>query len=189
MAGIDNFSRKPYNDLTSVKSSQTGIAAKPSLMSQVGSLHMNIGRHACHLAITALAFVAPLGSVSAQEATPLAASAKLAMELNALQPTANGCRFTFMVKNDLGGELSSAAFELVLFDKAGMVSRMTIVDFKDLPNGKTKVRQFDFSGVDCAQLGRVLINDATDCKGEGIDPRACIRALAPESRTAVTFGT
>ena len=110
------------------------------------------------------------------------------MELNALQPTDRGCRFTFVVTNTLGGELTSAAFELVLFDAAGMVSRLTIVDFKDLPEGKTKVRQFDFSGLDCTKIGRVLVNDATECAGPGLDPKACVRSLRTETRTDVVFG-
>lgn len=140
------------------------------------------------LAVSALAAIAPLCNANAQE-TAQTASPNLLIELNALQPTDTGCRFTFIATNTLGGELVSAAFELVLFDKAGMVSRMTIVDFKDMPDGKTKVRQFDFSGLDCTQLGRVLINDATECKGEGIDPRACIRSLTTESRTDAVLGT
>lgn len=170
MAGIDNFFDKPY---------------KGGMRRTLGQLYSRLAA----MALAALAVAAPFGIASAQDAAPESKTTELAVELNSLQPTSSGCRFTFMVKNDLGGELTSAAFELVLFDKAGMVSRMTIVDFKDLPNGKTKVRQFDFSGVDCAKLGRVLINDATECKGEGIDPRACIRSLSTESRTEATLGT
>lgn len=128
----------------------------------------------------------PAGQARAQETPP---APGLQIELNAAQPTDTGCRLTFMVTNALGGELASAAFELVLFDAAGMVARMTIVDFKDLPDGKTKVRQFDFSGLDCAGLGRVLVNDATECVGEGIDPKACIRALATRTKLDIAFGT
>ena len=131
-----------------------------------------------------LASSAVLPQAQAQETAPA-----LAVELNALQPIENGCRFTFVTTNNLGGELANAAFELVLFDKAGMVSRMTIVDFKDLPQGKTKVRQFDFSGVDCANVGRVLVNDATQCVGDGIEPGACIRNLKTETRTETVFGS
>ena len=141
--------------------------------------------------VRTLVALAMLGvaSASAQEVEkPAATEPSLLVELNALQPSDRGCRFTFVVTNRLGGELASAAFELVLFDKEGMVSRITIVDFKDLPEGKTKVRQFDFSGVDCANLGRVLVNDATDCAGTGIDPKACIRHLTTETRTEAIFG-
>ena len=136
----------------------------------------------------ALLASAPVFGAAAQEAEGSSSAPVLSVELNALQSTDKGCRFTFVVANQLGGALESAAFELVLFDKAGMVSRLTIVDFKDLPAGKTKVRQFDFSGVDCASLGRVLVNDATECKGSGIDARACIHNLKTETRTDTAFG-
>ena len=143
------------------------------------------------LFLRSLVAAAAFGAVaaSAQEAEkPAAADPSLLVELNALQPSERGCRFTFVVTNQLGGELASAAFELVLFDTAGMVSRITIVDFKDLPEGKTKVRQFDFSGIDCTKLGRILVNDATECKGTGIEPKACIRHLKTETRSETVFG-
>ena len=135
------------------------------------------------LVVGGLGLAAGSGGGFAQAAGPF-----LTVELNALQPSERGCRFTFMATNGLGGELSSVGLELVLFDKAGMVSRITIVDFKDLPEGKTKVRQFDFSGVDCGDLGRVLVNDATECAGAGIEPKACIRHLKTQSRTETAFG-
>lgn len=137
------------------------------------------------LTAVSLASSAAIPQAWAQETAPAPA---LAVELNAVQPTDKGCRFTFVVTNGLGGTVASAAFELVLFDKAGMVSRLTIVDFKDLPDGKTKVRQFDFSGVDCGNLGRVLVNDATQCSGEGIEERACIASLRTSTRTDIEFG-
>lgn len=132
---------------------------------------------------------APLQIAAAQEPGETSSTPALVIELNALQPTDNGCRFTFVTTNNLGAELANAAFELVLFDKDGMVSRMTIVDFQELPQGKTKVRQFDFSGVDCATVGRVLVNDATQCVGEGIEPGSCIRSLKTETRTETVFGS
>lgn len=129
-----------------------------------------------------------VAATSAQDAGQAAAQPRLTVELNALQPSERGCRFTFVLTNQLGGELASAAFELVLFDKAGMVSRITIVDFKDLPEGKTKVRQFDFPGIDCGNLGRILVNDATECAGAGIEPKACMRYLKTETRSETVFG-
>lgn len=133
---------------------------------------------------------AMIGCASA--AAPLAAqeqSASLAIELNAVQPSERGCRFTFVVENGLETALSKAAFEIVLFDNEGMVERLTLVDFQDLPSGKTKVRQFDFPELDCASVGRVLINDATECAGEGVAPGACVRELETSTRTDITFGT
>ena len=77
--------------------------------------------------------------------TALAQDAKpaLQLELNAVQPSEKGCRLTFVVKNNLGAELSRAAFEVALFNELGVVDRLTVLDFKELPAGKTKVTRFN----------------------------------------------
>ena len=93
-----------------------------------------------------------------------------------------------MVKNDLGAELSKAAFEIALFNAAGMVDRLTVLDFKDLPAGKTKVVRFDLAGADCAKTSRVLVNSATECTGAGVEPSACMRKLKTDSKTGIFFG-
>lgn len=138
------------------------------------------------------AVVGAQGVALAQQDAPASAPVEtpvLTLELNALQPSERGCRFTFVASNTLGSEVSQVAFELALFTKAGMISRLTIVDFKELPDGKTKVRQFDFPNMDCADIGRVLVNDATQCVGDGIEPGACIRNLKTQTGTEVTFGS
>lgn len=149
-------------------------------------MHFAMGRL---LAAGLAASAAATGPLNAQEAAGSAPAPSLLVELNAMQSIDNGCRFTFLTKNELGGELSSAAFELVLFDKNGLVSRLTIVDFKDLPDGKTKVRQFDFTGIDCADVSRVLVNDTTQCVGDGIEPDACMAHLKTRTPSQTEFGT
>jgi hypothetical protein len=150
---------------------------------------MGVANFVSRFRLVALALAVSGSAAMAQDAPAAAGSGpSLRVELNALQPSDRGCRFTFIATNQLGSELKSVGLELVLFNKAGMVSRITIVDFKDLPEGKTKVRQFDFSGVQCADLGRVLVNDTTDCAGDGIEPKACIRYLETETRAETEFG-
>ena len=112
----------------------------------------------------------------------------LSLELNAAQPSEKGCRLTFVVNNALGADLSKAAFEIALFNEAGVVDRLTVLDFKDLPAGKTKVTRFDLAGADCGKLSRVLINSATECAGTGVEPAACMRALKTSTRTTIAFG-
>ncbi len=123
------------------------------------------------------------------ETTQETQAGPLSVELNSLQPSDGGCRLTFVVKNGMGSDLSRAAFELVLFDTEGTVERITVVDFQDLPDAGTKVRQFDFKGTQCDRLGRVLINDATDCTGDGVERRACLSNLETSTKTSVEFGT
>ncbi|AGB46064.1 hypothetical protein LB524_00340 [Mesorhizobium sp. ESP6-5] len=112
----------------------------------------------------------------------------LTLELNAAQPSGKGCRLTFLVSNNLGADLTKAAFEIALFNKAGIVDRLTVLDFKDLPHGKTKVTRFDLAGTDCTKVSRVLVNSGTDCAGTGVEPTACMRKLKTDTRTGIAFG-
>ena len=112
----------------------------------------------------------------------------LNLELNAAQPSDKGCRLTFVVNNALGADLSKAAFEIALFNEAGVVDRLTVLDFKDLPAGKTKVTRFDLAGADCGKLSRVLINSATECAGNGVEPATCMRGLKTSTKTGIAFG-
>ena len=113
---------------------------------------------------------------------------QLSLELNAAQPSDKGCRLTFVVNNGLGADLSKAAFEIALFNEAGVVDRLSVLDFKDLPAGKTKVTRFDLAGTNCTKLSRVLINSATECAGAGVEPAACMRGLKTETKTGIAFG-
>ncbi|GLS28625.1 hypothetical protein SAMN04488498_101165 [Mesorhizobium albiziae] len=140
-----------------------------------------------------VAFLRVLTATVAMSPAPVLAQATapapvLNLELNALQPSEKGCRFTFVVNNGLGVELAKAAFEIALFDARGVVDRLTVLDFKELPVGKTKVSRFDLAGIDCAKVSRVLINHATECSGAGIEPAACMRQLKASTKTGVTFG-
>lgn len=125
-------------------------------------------------------------TASAQEAAPSAPT--LNLELNGAQASNKGCRLTFVVNNGLGADLAKAAFEIALFNKEGVVDRLTVLDFKDLPRAKTKVARFDLAGTDCAAISRVLVNSATECVGDGIDPDACMRELKTDSKAGIAFG-
>ena len=110
---------------------------------------------------------------------------QLRIELNALAPSQKGCVFTFVVDNALTRNVSKASFEFVLFNAAGTVERMVVLDFRDLPQGKTKVRKFDLPGTRCEDVKRVLINDAPVCEGEGLEAGACMGGIATRSNTKV----
>ncbi|MER8826854.1 hypothetical protein NKH73_12625 [Mesorhizobium sp. M0938] len=137
------------------------------------------------LLTSVLAMPLVMGPAWAQESAP---APGLTLELNGAQPSDKGCRLTFVVNNTLGADLSKAAFEIALFNEAGVVDRLTVLDFKDLPAGKTKVTRFDLAGADCAKVSRVLINGATECAGTGIEPDACMRKLKTETKTGIAFG-
>jgi hypothetical protein len=124
------------------------------------------------------------GGAWSQDAT---ASKGLEVELNALAPSQKGCMFTFVIGNSLPQSVSKAKFEFVLFNGTGTVERMIVLDFRDLPQGKTKVRQFDLPGTNCDSVKRVLINDSPVCEGEGLAADACMSGLITRSSTQVGF--
>jgi hypothetical protein len=116
------------------------------------------------------------------------AAPALNLELNAAEPSDKGCRLTFVVNNRLGGDLARAAFELALFNKDGVVDRLTVLDFRDMPEGKTKVSRFDLTGADCTNISRVLVNQVTECQGNGIEANACMLNLRTGTKTSIVFG-
>lgn len=111
----------------------------------------------------------------------------LRVDLNALATSQKGCAFTFVIDNRLARSVSKASFELVLFNVAGTVERMVALDFRDLPQGKTKVRKFDLPGTKCEDVKRVLINDSSTCEGEGLTAGACMDGIVTSSSTQVAL--
>lgn len=133
------------------------------------------------LAMLALPLAA--GPASAQQVN----SASLTIELNALQPSEAGCRLSFVAANGIGTDIEKVSFEVVLFDARGMVERITVLDFRDIPAGKTRVRQFDLAGAGCDGISRVLINDAKACVGPRLDVTTCMRQLKTTTKAQVAF--
>lgn len=129
----------------------------------------------------AVAVLSTAGGAAAQDAAP----AGLTIELNEIAPSEKGCKLTFVAGSALARSLSKVSFEFVLFDQQGLVERMAVLDFRDLPAGKTKVRQFDLPGTKCEAVKSLLINDAPACDGEGVDMGACMKGLRTGSRSAV----
>lgn len=138
------------------------------------------------LSVACLMLLASPFIAAAQEAE---AEPRLAIELNALAPSERGCRVTFVAANHLEGDLDRAAYELAFFDQDGLVARLAVVDFLDLAQGRTKVRQFEFAGMDCAGIGRILVNDLAECSGAGVEAASCMSRLKLDNKTSIPFGT
>jgi len=137
---------------------------------------------------TTSALAAPLLGGPPAIAEDAAPARSLFLELNAAQPSEKGCRLTFVIANDLGADLASAAFELALFDDQGVADRLTVLEFRDMPAGKTKVSRFDLAGADCGKISRILINTTTECTGPGVDPSACLKGIRTSTKTGIVFG-
>jgi len=101
----------------------------------------------------------------------------LTIDLNALEQTGQACRLVFVATNATGTPIDAMVLETVVFDAAGTVDRFALFDFKALPDGKTRVRQFDLPDTRCGDIGRVLINGAESCKGPSLKGTECMEQL------------
>ncbi|WP_340161785.1 hypothetical protein [uncultured Hoeflea sp.] len=101
----------------------------------------------------------------------------LSIDLNATQQLEQACRLVFVATNKIGTSIEEMSFETVLFDTAGTVDRFALFDFKDLPVGKTRVRQFDLPETRCSDIGRILINGSASCKGQSFKGTECMDHL------------
>lgn len=107
----------------------------------------------------------------------------LLLELNAMQQLETTCRIVFLAENRLGTDLQALSYETVLIGADGIVDRLALFDFRSLPEGRMRVRQFDLDNAKCGNIGRVLINGAASCKGEGLAGNECIDKLTVTSKT------
>ena len=125
----------------------------------------------------------PLLLATGLAATPLHADApSLMLELNAVAEQEAGCRITFVATNTLGADLSALALEAVIFTPDGLVYRLALLDFQELPQARPRVRQFDLPGLSCNRIGQVLINAVGTCTADGLPPAACTDAMQVTSR-------
>ncbi|RNF34460.1 hypothetical protein [Paracoccus methylarcula] len=128
---------------------------------------------------------------SADTRTQATASDSISLELNGATTTeAGGCQLTVVTTNRLDRDLDRAAWQVAIFDAAGVVQSLPILDFGAMVSGKTKVAMFELPGRGCTDIGRIIVNDVAACTtGDGDDLRdACLTGLATQSRTDIDFG-
>ncbi|MCJ8150707.1 hypothetical protein MNR02_04240 [Shinella sp. H4-D48] len=133
------------------------------------------------LLISAMLSAAAVTGAAAQEA---AAAKGLDIELNALAASQKGCLFTFVAGNGFAQDVSKVSFEFVIFNDKGTVERLALLDFRELPAGKSKVRQFDVPGIKCETVKNLLINDAPVCEGEGLEKGRCMDGIVTRSKAS-----
>jgi len=121
-------------------------------------------------------------TVIAQEPTP---SAGITVELNTVTQAEAGCQLTFVASSGHPDGVESVVLETVLFETSGAVNQLTLFDFGAIPAGVPRVRQFVVPGLQCASLGRLLINGVSACSVPGLDDGACAAGLSMSSRTDV----
>ena len=134
------------------------------------------------LVLLALILIAPATRSKVQAQT----QSTLDIELNGLVKTKNGCRVDFVMRNGLAKAIEALSLEIVLFKKDGGISRILAIKAGELPMGKTRVKQFRLRN--CENIGRILVNDITVCKGGKLTPKNCLKALKVGNRTGIEFG-
>ena len=127
------------------------------------------------------------GDASAGAASP--AEGRLSLELNNAVDDAGLCRLSYVAVNGTGQPLETVSYDVVVFDTNGQVSQFLVLQFGQLPAGKTKVVQFDLADQPCAGISRILVNDVAECETSQGSAASCMDALEPSSRTAITFDT
>ncbi|WP_299426446.1 hypothetical protein [uncultured Shimia sp.] len=106
----------------------------------------------------------------------------VSLELNAVQDVEGACRFTFVAGNSTSTSIDKAVFETVIFDTEGAVVRLSLFDFRALPEGRPRVRQFDVPGMACDLIGQALINGTNSCIVNGAESGVCGDGLTLTSR-------
>lgn len=119
------------------------------------------------------------------------AEEQFTLELNAAAETdAGSCRLTYVASNQTATALDRTAYEVAVFDAQGVVTRLLVLEFGALIEGKTKILQFDLANTACGSISRIVVNDVAACTvaGTGAEAAVCMSGLSASSRTAIQFG-
>jgi len=139
-------------------------------------------------AIAAAMMTVGLGvPVMAQNSGGESAGGSISLELNKLETTDGGCRAYMVLRNPTDVRYEKFNLELLIFDVDGVISKRLAVPFEPLRANKTSVSLFDMSGLDCAKVGELLLNDFFDCEtAEGGVP-GCLDKVTLSSRADARF--
>ncbi|WP_431310996.1 Tat pathway signal protein [Methylobacterium nigriterrae] len=149
-----------------------------------------IGRFAPIAAACLGASIALAAPVLAQDDKPPADASKgvpIKLQLNRLEPAGDSCRTYLLVDNSRGPALKSLKVDLFAFDQEGVAQKRVAVELGPLPDRKTSVKIFDFAGIACPKLGRVLLNDVLACEGGEASREGCLERMETESKAGVPF--
>ncbi|GEP06988.1 Tat pathway signal protein [Methylobacterium oxalidis] len=127
------------------------------------------------------------GPASAQGEGEGAKGSPIKLQLNRLEPAGDACRTYVLVDNSRGGALKSLKVDLFAFDTEGVAQKRVAVELGPLAEKKTSVKIFDFAGIACPKIGRVLLNDVLSCEGGEASREGCLERTETESKASVPF--
>jgi hypothetical protein len=118
-------------------------------------------------------------------AAPAQIEGALALELNKLEQVENACRAYLVIRNDTAADITSLDVDLVTFEPSGVIGSRFRIELAPVPATKTVVKSFDFEGVACDGVERVLLNDVVACTPH--DRAACLETVELSSLAANFF--
>ncbi|MCJ2013682.1 Tat pathway signal protein [Methylobacterium sp. J-076] len=133
--------------------------------------------------VLALALAAPAAAQEAAGEKP----APIKLQLNKLDPAGDACRATMVVDNGRGGALKSYKVDLFAFDTDGVAQKRVTVELGPVAARKTIVKLFDFQGIACPKIGRILLNDILACDGAEGARESCLDRTEIDSKAGIPF--
>lgn len=112
----------------------------------------------------------------------------LAIELNKLEAIDEGaaCRVYLVFQNTTPQAFETLRLDLVVFGTDGVIAKRLSVDAAPLPASRKMVKLFDLAGLDCTQVGEVLLNGVATCpSAQDAAPAGC---AAPPVTTGSASG-
>ncbi|WP_418292066.1 Tat pathway signal protein [Methylobacterium durans] len=143
---------------------------------------------AARVLLAAAAILAlPLAAPASAQGESGAKGAPIKLQLNRLEATGEACRTYLLVDNGRGPALKSLKVDLFAFDTEGVAQKRVAVELGPLAEKKTSVKIFDFAGIACPKIGRVLLNDVLACEGGEASREGCLERTETESKASVPF--
>ncbi|CAO4171394.1 Tat pathway signal protein [Methylorubrum populi] len=138
-------------------------------------------------ALIATPALAQEGASSTKADSPKTEALPLKIELNRLEPAGEACRTYMLVDNSRGPALKSLKVDLFAFDTEGVAQKRLAVELGPVQEKKTVVRLFDFAGLACPKIGRLLLNDVLTCEGGDATRETCLERIEPATKTSAAF--
>ena len=135
------------------------------------------------LALTAALVLGMASPMLAQEAETEAVASTMAagafnLELNtATELDGGACRLVYVAQNGTDTDIDKATYEVAVFNERNVVSNMLLFTFDNMASNKTRVIQFDIPEQSCAEISKVLVNDAQECATASGESDICMRNL------------
>ena len=114
-------------------------------------------------------------------------AAPVKLQLNKTESAGDACRITMVVDNSKGPAMKTFKVDLFAFDTDGVAQKRVAVELAPIASNKTSVKIFDFPGIACGKVGRILLNDVLACDGGEGAREACLARTETESKAGISF--